>query len=367
MPRMLLALAVVLVVLAGPGSPPAGAQAPDYLALTRAGVARAQAAWRDSRDHWYFERLDDRARYPQATIWGAVPLFEALDALALASPGPRGRAAVNRFARGAERYFDRGLAPGGGFAPYPGDRGPAETWFDDNGWWGLAFVDAYRATGQRRYLTDAARALRYAVTAGWDPAGGGLWWNTSHPFKAGEANASNALLGARLYGITRRPFFLAQARRILSWADAGLWVPEDRLYARSNSDPTPMPYVEGPMIEAHRTLCEATGERSECARAATLANRAFERFANLGMGPQYDTIYLREMLAYGRATGDRRWRALAESWAAQALANARDSSGLFLRAWDGTDMRAHQADPGMLRTDAATVELFGWLAATPGA
>jgi hypothetical protein len=37
--------------------------------------------------------------------------------------------------------------------------------------------------------------------------------------------------------------------------------------------------------------------------------------------------------------------------------------GLYLKAWNGSDMSAHQAEPDMLRTDAATVELFGWLAA----
>ena len=128
-----------------------------------------------------------------------------------------------------------------------------------------------------------------------------------------------------------------------------------------------MPYVEGPLTYAHEVICQATGDASYCAAARTLADRAFDRFPELSMGPQYDTIYLGTMLAYGAATGDSRWRALAVHEADRAQANARDAvSGLYLRAWDGSDMGAHQAVPGMLRTDAATVSLFAWLAATPG-
>ena len=33
-----------------------------------------------------------------------------------------------------------------------------------------------------------------------------------------------------------------------------------------------------------------------------------------------------------------------------------------LRAWDGSSMTLHQAEPNMLQTDAATLELFAWLA-----
>ncbi len=52
--------------------------------------------------------------------------------------------------------------------------------------------------------------------------------------------------------------------------------------------------------------------------------------------------------------------------ASRARARARDARGLYSRAWDGTPITAHQALPNMLQSDAATLELFAWLAATPG-
>ena len=119
---------------------PRAATARGYLQIAETEVARAQRLWWNKRLGWYDSRLHDQDRYPLATIWDVTPLFEALDAIAIARPTPAHKAAVERFARGAERYWDPTLRPDPGFAPYPGDRGQVQTWFDDNGWWGLALV-----------------------------------------------------------------------------------------------------------------------------------------------------------------------------------------------------------------------------------
>jgi hypothetical protein len=343
-------------------APPRPAALP-YLRLAEQGVVRAERTWRDRHRHWYDEVLNDHQRYPLATIWGIAPLFEALDAIDIAAPSPAHRAAVTAFARGAESYYNPTLHPTPGFAPYPQDYGQVRTWFDDNGWWGLGFMDAFRATGDAAYLGDAERAFRFIATQGWDPQAGGLWWNTSHPYKAGEALAAGSLLGALLYQHTHDSFYLSQVDKFLTWADAH-FLTELHLYDRTDRDPTPTPYIEGPLVEAHQLLCEA-GQAGACARARQLANASWQRFeARLNMGPQFDTIYLHWMLVYASQTGDARWPLLAKQMAALAKAHAGGRRGLYLRAWDGTPIVAHEAQPDMLQTDAATVELFAWLAAT---
>jgi Glycosyl hydrolase family 76 len=391
------------------------AQQASWLALAQSGAARAQGAfsdgshgiWNGHRNvplQWYDERLRSGGRYPLATIWGSVPLFETLAAIAIADPTPANRRALAVFARGgnpppappgqgpargarsvyrgAEAYWDRAM---GAFAPYPGDRGPATTWFDDNSWWGVAFLDAYGALGDARLLRDAQTAFSFVAGRGWDRSGqGGLWWNTAHTpggQKSGEALAAGSLLGAQLavawraYASSAAPAAAraalaaaasdrSAAQKFISWGDAHFAGPEG-LYVRTQADDTPMPYVAGPQIEANELLCRLPGGTAYCSQAARLADAAYNRFEyRLNMGPQFDAIYLHWMLVYGAQTGDSRWAQMALHFAAQAQANARDRSGLYLRAWDGGDMAAHQAEPEMLRTDAATVELFGWLAAT---
>ncbi|HEX5851982.1 MAG TPA: glycoside hydrolase family 76 protein [Solirubrobacteraceae bacterium] len=378
MAKLAPALSVLALALCLAGPARAGASAPPtaptlsaaqqrYLALAQAGVASAQRRWRDRRRGWYDGRLNSHARYPLATIWDIVPLFQSLDAIAIASPTPANRRAVARFAAGAERYLNRGLRPVAGFSPYPGDReAHTETWFDDNGWWGLAFVNAFRATGNRRYLTDAQRALRYIARAGWDSRAGGIWWNTKHPYKSGPALASDTLLATLLYQLTGSSFDLAQARRFLRYANGPGFSAIDGLYAGSSVNATPVDYIEGPLIYAQATLCRLTREPSECALAERVKTRALTRFGHLlNFSPQYDAIYLQWMLALYALDGDPTLYALAADNARNAQAHAINGEGLYLLSWNGQTLPARNAVPGMLQTHAATTSLFAWLAVYP--
>jgi len=338
-----------------------------YLALAHGGVARAQQRWGDRRRGWYDARLQDRDRYPLATIWDIVPLFESLDAIAIAQPTPANRHALARFAAGAERYLNRGLRPLAGYSPYPGDRAANTlTWFDDNGWWGVAFMNAYRATGTRRYLADAQRALRYIAAVGWDRRAGGIWWNTGHPYKAGEALAAGTLLATLLYQQTRSAFALAQARRFLRWANITGFSAADGLYAGSSVNTTPIDYIEAPLIFAQALLCRLTTNGGECARAEHLKGVALARFGYLlNFSPQYDAIYLQWMLALYSLDNDPTLYALAADNARDCAARALGSEGLYLLSWNGETLPRSDALPGMLQTQAATTSVFAWLAVYP--
>lgn len=338
-----------------------------YLSLARAGVTHAQRRWHDRHLGWYDSRLNDRERYPLATIWDSVPLFESLDAIAIAQPSAADRHAVTSFAAGAERYLNRGLRPVPGYSPYPGDReASTETWFDDNGWWGIAFAEAYRATGTRRYLADAQRALRYIAAAGWDPNGGGIWWNTDHPYKSGPALAADTLLAALVYQQTGSAFALEQAHKFLTWANTAGFASGEGLYADSSVSVTPVDYIEGPLIYAQVLLCKLTGATSECERADELKATALRRFGyTLDFSPQYDAIYLQWMLALYALQGDPSLYRMAAANAHDAQTQAANGEGLYLLSWDGQTLPRADAAPGMLQTQAATTSLFAWLAVYP--
>ena len=337
-----------------------GAQAgSQWLALAEEGVTLAERWW-NARLHFYDRFLVDHEHYPLATIWDAAPLFETLVAIEQAAPSEARRAQLTRFAAKAQTYLDRGLRPLPGYAPYPGDRsGEAETWFDDDAWWGLAFDDAYRVTSIHSYLDDAERAMRYAAAAGWDPSGGGMWWNTDHPYKSGPALAANALLAALVHEQTGSTAALALAERYLTWGDEHLAGKGAMWIDSTGADRNPVDYIEGTMIYARELVCKA-GVQEWCSGVTTLAATALARF---GLdAPQYDVIYDHWMLALALTTGETRWAQPAEREGPMAQVNAAGPEGLWLDAWSGGSLGKLVFAPGMLQTQAATSELYAWLA-----
>jgi len=391
-----------------------------YLRAANKGVKQTNRWWNRGR-HWYSSVLGGPNA---ASLWGVVPLFEALNGLQIAHPSRRHRHQLNRFAWGAQRYLNPALRPVPGFGPKPGQHSAGKTtWFDDNGWWGLAFLDAYRATGNGRYLADAQIAQNFISVSGWDTTPGrpgGLWWNTNRSFYAGESLAGGTLLSARLYAITHDKRYLDDALKYIAWADVWLTDPTTGLYARlrrpgtygkittssgagapvaadaealaANPDeaakleaaggtvpasgeaqtarnnyppfaPSPMPYVNGPMILAHRIICDETGVKSFCQRAEQLATTTLSVYRRFWMGPQFDFWYVRTMLEFARLDNSGNWYGIAQRSARSALHRANDKHGLYLRTWYGKKASRANAPKGSLQLHAANAALFAWMGA----
>lgn len=337
----------------------------DYLGLAQAGVAKS-VRWR--RGGWYCEYLGcSNGPYPLLTIWGEAPMFETADALQLAQPSGAHRRLVERFGLASERYWDRAL---GGYAPYPGDRERGvEAFFDDNGWLGIAFVNAYLANHEGRWLRDAQRAFRFIAAHGWDSAGGGgMWWNTAHPYHSGPALASDALLAMLLYSQDREGWQLEDAKAYIDWANANDDHDERQLYLEQPNRPESVnDYVQAPLVYAQQLLCEDGAGEGYCVRAGRVAATMAEQNVNASgfkynYGPQYDAIFIQWMTAYGQATGQRYWLRLAEVNAGAAALHAAVSGGLWLSSWWGGPIADPETHPGMFRTAAATTSLFAWTA-----
>ncbi len=222
-----------------------------YMSLAQQGITKA-SAWSDRKDRWYNEVLNDRKKYPQATIWAVAPLFESEAYAAIGHPTATNLARLKAFANHGENYFDQNITPAPGisrkvrgYAPYPSSHNNQKTFFDDNGWWSLGFMDAYTAMRNAhnlilaaRYLADAVRGFDFIYPNSWDThdAGGpdsvkstpgGVYWNTYHTIpgglgRSGEALASATELAAELYRATGLPIYLTAALKYITWANQNL-------------------------------------------------------------------------------------------------------------------------------------------------
>lgn len=374
-----------------------------YLSLAEHGVKQT-SHWKNQSRHWYNAVLRDRRPFPLAPIWDVFPLWKTVSDIALADPNGSHRQAVDRFANYAETYWDPNLRPGPGYIPYP-NSGPGahrpniKAYFDDNGWWGLAFLDAYQAVGSRRYLRDSERAFGFIARFGWDRHGGGIWWNNQHPWRSGEALAAAADLAARLYQVTHGHFYLAWAVKLIRWANHHLLKWDGSYAQRLRHEATMSHAGEGSMLSALTALCETgvgvpravyaripanhfrptgTSDRlpyvpsSWCSWAEALAtktdlgvpSKSYQRvdaIVPLNDNPQTDAVYVGGLLDLYQHDHNHLWYDTATKSAARILRHSRGRRGLFLRAWNGA-RRILNSQPGMLRTDAASVSVFAGLA-----
>ncbi len=87
--------------------------------------------------------------------------------------------------------------------------------YDDEGWWALAWIDAYDLTGNAKYLS-MAESIFSDMSGGWDDTcDGGIWWNKDRKYKNAIANELFLSVAAHLANRTAG----AAQRRYLDWGE----------------------------------------------------------------------------------------------------------------------------------------------------
>jgi len=228
--------------------------------------------------------------------------------------------------------------------------------FDDNGWWALAWVAAYDLTGDRRYLA-AAQAVFGHNLSGWDgTCGGGLWWNEDRKYKNAITNELFLTLAAQLsQRVPGNRGYRDWALREWAWLHAsGLIGPaglvNDGLTAAcANNQGTTWTYNQGVILGGLAALHELTGDQGYLRQAEAIADAALGTLASQrgilaepcepsgcdGDQTQFKGIFVRYLHQLSRHSGKPAYRAFILANADSVWNNARNPDGQFGLRWAG--------------------------------
>jgi predicted alpha-1,6-mannanase (GH76 family) len=232
----------------------------------RSGIDPAQRdAWAITTLLTYFSPRTGRWRTPTGEAWQPAV---AIEAVLSSYERVRDVRSLNVVEKSFARY-----------------RGRRSRFFDDNGWYLNAWLRAYDATGDPKYLTEA-RALFAAMTLGWDErCGGGLWWNGDRRYKNAITNELFLLAAARLYRRTGLQLYRDWARRTWSFIEASGLINEAGLVndgldadGRNNAQPT-WTYNQGVLLGGLVELWRDTGEEALLATARRVADAAIAKLS----------------------------------------------------------------------------------------
>lgn len=207
--------------------------------------------------------------------------------------------------------------------------------YDDEGWWALAWIDAYDLTRDGRYLRTA-EAIFEDMAAGWDDTcSGGIWWSKDRRYKNAIANelflSVAAHLAARVKGGERRARYLRWAGREWQWfSHSGMINGDEQVndglsQSCGNNHQTTWSYNQGVILGGLAALYRLTGSRdllreADRIAAATLASPVLTDAHGIlhdpcepggcgGDGTQFKGIFMRNLAELYRVSPGERYRA----------------------------------------------------------
>jgi predicted alpha-1,6-mannanase (GH76 family) len=161
--------------------------------------------------------------------------------------------------------------------------------YDDEGWWALAWIQAYDVTHRQPYL-DMAESIFGDMRGGWDgTCQGGIWWNKDRHYKNAIANELFLSVAAHLAArepAAKRPAYLAWAEREWNWFDHSGMINDDNLVNDGltpdckNNGRNTWSYNQGVLIGGLVELSSVTKDAGPLGRAKVIAHAAISKLTD---------------------------------------------------------------------------------------
>ena len=258
-------------------------------------------------------------------------------------------------------------------AVHPGFR---NKFYDDEGWWALAWIQAYDVTHRDDYLR-MAESLADDIGASWDSTcGGGVWWTRDKDYKNAIPNelylSVVAHLANRTEGQKKAKYIELALREWIWFSHSGMFnsdgLVNDGLTAQcGNNGRTTWTYNQGVVLGGLAELSLATGNASLLDRANSIAHAAMSKLADAdgvlhdpseprctGDTVQFKGIFVRNLVELDRASPHEEYKHFVSVNAAAAWDKARQGTDGFSCRWSGP-----AEDRGAGATTSAEETLLG--------
>jgi predicted alpha-1,6-mannanase (GH76 family) len=235
-----------------------------------------------------------------------------------------------------------------------------DSYMDDTGWWGVAWLTAYNMTGDSQYLQMAETDANY-IHQYWDSTcGGGVWWNTSETYKNAIPNELFLELTAGLHNaISGDTTYLSWANAEWSWFSGSGMINSSNLVNDglsinattgqcTNNGETTWTYNQGVILAGLAELYTATGNASLLTEAEKIGNAAILHLSTGGVlvepcepsscgtdGESFKGIFARSLKYLATVANTTQFASFFENQARSIEANDTNSSHQLGLQWTG--------------------------------
>lgn len=254
------------------------------------------------------------------------------------------------------REFDKILAGAFDQAQHK-NPGFLNEYYDDEGWWALAWADAYALRREPRYL-NMAESIFTDMSGGWsDTCGGGIWWKKNERYKNAIANELFFSVAVQLAGLTEgetRSRYLAWAQKEQRWFLSSGMINADSLVndgldaSCKNNGRTTWTYNQGVLLSALAGMHQLTGDPAALQQANRIAAAAAAHLTDTAGvlrdpcepkcgadGVQFKGILVRNLVSLYDSSPSEQIRNLIEINADSVWEHARTEDNHFSVVWTG--------------------------------
>ncbi|GAC1424665.1 MAG: hypothetical protein NVSMB62_21650 [Acidobacteriaceae bacterium] len=246
-------------------------------------------------------------------------------------------------------------------------------YYDDEGWWALAWIDAYDHTHRPEYLA-MAKTIFEDMAGGWDETcHGGIWWSKERSYKNAIANelflSVAAHLGNRSHG-AERASYKRWSDKEWAWFGRSGMINSDGLINDGltqqtdasggshcvNNRRTTWTYNQGVVLGGLAELSTLDGNPSYRQQAESIAKAAIAKLATTDHilhdpcepkcgadGVQFKGIFVRNLALLQQDHPDGSVKDFVDTNAASIWKNARGPEGELDTVWSGPFTQANAA------------------------